>query len=45
MNALVRTLEEFGVKVIPGEIHTGPVITRYEVTLLRESGGKDSQSR
>ncbi len=32
MAALVRTLEEFGVKVIPGEIHTGPVITRYEVT-------------
>ncbi|MDQ8194310.1 DNA translocase FtsK [Coraliomargarita sp. SDUM461004] len=32
MNALVRTLEEFSVKVIPGEIHTGPVITRYEVT-------------
>jgi DNA segregation ATPase FtsK/SpoIIIE, S-DNA-T family len=32
MEALVRTLEEFGVKVIPGEIHTGPVITRYEVT-------------
>ena len=32
MDALVRTLEEFGVKVIPGEIHTGPVITRYEVT-------------
>ena len=32
MGALVRTLEEFGVKVIPGEIHTGPVITRYEVT-------------
>jgi S-DNA-T family DNA segregation ATPase FtsK/SpoIIIE len=32
MQALVRTLEEFGVKVIPGEIHTGPVITRYEVT-------------
>jgi len=31
MQALVRTLEEFGVKVIPGEIHTGPVITRYEV--------------
>jgi S-DNA-T family DNA segregation ATPase FtsK/SpoIIIE len=31
MGALVRTLEEFGVKVIPGEIHTGPVITRYEV--------------
>jgi len=32
MQALVRTLEEFSVKVIPGEIHTGPVITRYEVT-------------
>ena len=32
MEALVRTLDEFGVKVIPGEIHTGPVITRYEVT-------------
>jgi S-DNA-T family DNA segregation ATPase FtsK/SpoIIIE len=32
MSALVRTLEEFSVKVIPGEIHTGPVITRYEVT-------------
>ncbi|CAI8290284.1 MAG: DNA translocase FtsK [Opitutia bacterium UBA7350] len=32
MDALVRTLEEFGVKVIPGEIYTGPVITRYEVT-------------
>lgn len=31
MEALVRTLEEFSVKVIPGEIHTGPVITRYEV--------------
>ena len=32
MEALVQTLEEFGVKVIPGEIYTGPVITRYEVT-------------
>ena len=32
MDSLVQTLEEFGVKVIPGEIHTGPVITRYEVT-------------
>jgi len=32
MQALVRTLDEFGVNVIPGEIHTGPVITRYEVT-------------
>ena len=31
MGNLVRTLDEFGVKVIPGEIHTGPVITRYEV--------------
>lgn len=30
--ALVRTLSEFGVKVTPGEVHTGPVITRYEVT-------------
>ena len=32
MKALVDTLEQFGVKVIPGEIFTGPVITRYEVT-------------
>ena len=32
MEALVDTLEQFGVKVIPGEIFTGPVITRYEVT-------------
>ncbi|HQU09187.1 MAG: hypothetical protein B7X06_02360, partial [Verrucomicrobia bacterium 21-51-4] len=30
--ALLRTLEEFGVKVTLGEIHSGPVITRYEVT-------------
>ncbi len=28
---LVSTLAEFGVKVTPTEIHTGPVITRYEV--------------
>ena len=28
---LVNTLAEFGVKVTPTEIHTGPVITRYEV--------------
>lgn len=28
---LVKTLEEFSVKVSPGEVHTGPVITRYEV--------------
>jgi len=30
--ALLKTLEEFGVKVNLGEIYTGPVITRYEVT-------------
>jgi len=30
-NALKRTLAEFGVKVELGEVHTGPVITRYEV--------------
>jgi S-DNA-T family DNA segregation ATPase FtsK/SpoIIIE len=30
--ALVKTLEEFNIKVNPGEVHTGPVITRYEVT-------------
>jgi S-DNA-T family DNA segregation ATPase FtsK/SpoIIIE len=28
---LVQTLSEFGVKVTPTEIHSGPVITRYEV--------------
>lgn len=28
---LLRILEEFGVKVSLGEIHVGPVITRYEV--------------
>lgn len=28
---LVRTLEEFGVRVTPGDVHTGPVITRYDV--------------
>ncbi len=28
---LVRTLKEFGVEVTMGEVHTGPVITRYEV--------------
>lgn len=28
---LLRILEEFGVKVTIGEIHVGPVITRYEV--------------
>ncbi|MDE6432531.1 MAG: DNA translocase FtsK 4TM domain-containing protein [Opitutales bacterium] len=29
---LVSTLAEFGIAVIPGEVHTGPVITRYEIT-------------
>jgi DNA segregation ATPase FtsK/SpoIIIE, S-DNA-T family len=28
---LLRILEEFGVKVTLGEVHVGPVITRYEV--------------
>jgi S-DNA-T family DNA segregation ATPase FtsK/SpoIIIE len=28
---LIRILGEFGVEVTPGEIHVGPVITRYEV--------------
>lgn len=28
---LVQTLEEFGVRVSPGDVHTGPVITRYDV--------------
>jgi len=31
MQELVQTLDQFGVKVTPGEIQTGPVITRYEV--------------
>jgi S-DNA-T family DNA segregation ATPase FtsK/SpoIIIE len=29
--ALVRTLGEFKIKVTPGDVQTGPVITRYEV--------------
>lgn len=29
--ALVRTLDEFGVKVSTGDVHIGPVITRYDV--------------
>lgn len=29
--ALVRTLDEFGVKVTTGDVHIGPVITRYDV--------------
>lgn len=28
---LVQTLDEFGVKVTMGEVHVGPVITRYDV--------------
>ena len=28
---LVKTLEEFGVRVSTGDVHTGPVITRYDV--------------
>lgn len=28
---LIRTLSEFGVNVAPGEVHSGPVVTRYEV--------------
>tara|TARA_B110000037_G_scaffold222664_1_gene298632 strand:- start:28246 stop:30807 length:2562 start_codon:yes stop_codon:yes gene_type:complete len=28
---LVRTLEEFGVKVTMGDVHAGPVITRYDI--------------
>ena len=28
---LVKTLEEFGVRVTTGDVHTGPVITRYDV--------------
>lgn len=32
MVRLVKTLEQFKVQTVPGEIHTGPVITRYEVT-------------
>ena len=31
-DALVQTLKEFKVEVNPGEVHSGPVITRYEVT-------------
>jgi len=31
MERLICTLGEFGVKVTPGEVHTGPVVTRYEV--------------
>jgi len=29
--SLVQVLDEFGVKVAPGEVHAGPVITRYDV--------------
>ena len=30
--SLVQTLKEFNIDVVPGEVHTGPVITRYEIT-------------
>jgi S-DNA-T family DNA segregation ATPase FtsK/SpoIIIE len=30
-DTLVKTLEEFGVRVTPGDVHTGPVITRYDI--------------
>jgi len=30
-DTLIQTLDEFGVKVSPSEVHTGPVITRYEI--------------
>jgi S-DNA-T family DNA segregation ATPase FtsK/SpoIIIE len=30
-DSLIQILEEFGVKVTPGEVHAGPVITRYDV--------------
>jgi DNA segregation ATPase FtsK/SpoIIIE, S-DNA-T family len=30
-DALVQTLEQFGVKVTMGEVHAGPVITRYDI--------------
>jgi len=30
-NTLLRTLSEFGVKVTMGEVHAGPVITRYDI--------------
>jgi len=29
--SLERAMEEFGVRVTPGDVHTGPVITRYDV--------------
>ncbi|MDR0680035.1 MAG: DNA translocase FtsK 4TM domain-containing protein, partial [Puniceicoccales bacterium] len=29
---LVQTLAQFGIEVHPGEVYTGPVITRYEIT-------------
>ncbi len=31
-SVLVGILADFGVKVTPGEIHKGPVVTRYDVT-------------
>lgn len=32
LEALVNTLAEFGIAVNPGEVHVGPVITRYEIS-------------
>lgn len=32
MQRLIEVLSQFGIAVKPGEIHRGPVITRYEVT-------------
>ncbi|MDR2807042.1 MAG: DNA translocase FtsK 4TM domain-containing protein [Puniceicoccales bacterium] len=32
LKRLIEILAQFGVSVFPGEIHKGPVITRYEVT-------------
>ena len=32
MKQLVSTLAQFGITVNPGEVHSGPVITRYEIS-------------
>ena len=32
MIALVNSLKEFGINVTPGDVFSGPVITRYEIT-------------
>lgn len=31
MEALIATLKQFGIEASPGEVHAGPVITRYEL--------------